>query len=143
MERINPAKLNKINQTGAKVKMEKIEDKISAMIKKLKTRAEREVCEYGSFKIVKENLQSQNKESLVKELTLQVTPLPNVLKGEVENFEKLRYLELVGEGPKGQTSSVILKRGTKDDILEKLDDKELMSKIQEKVDDFNISFRED
>ena len=67
MERINPAKLNKINQNGAKVKMEKIEDKISAMIKKLKTRAEREVCEYGSFKIVKENLQSQNKESLLKE----------------------------------------------------------------------------
>ena len=41
MERINPSKLNKISQTGAKVKMEKFENKISAMIKNLKTRANR------------------------------------------------------------------------------------------------------
>lgn len=143
MEPIKPSKLNKISKTGAKVKMENFQDKILTLIQNLKTRAEREVCEYGSFKAVKENLKPQNSESLIKELTLQITPLPNVLKGEVENFEKLRYLELTGEGPLGQTSSVILKRGTKDEILKKLDDKDLSAKIQEKAEDFKISFRED
>ena len=143
MEPIKPSKLNKISQTGAKVKMENFQDKILTLIQNLKTRAEREVCEYGSLKAVKENLKPQNSESLIKELTLQITPLPNVLKGEVENFEKLRYLELTGEGPLGQTSSVILKRGTKDEILKKLDDKDLSAKIQEKAEDFKISFRED
>lgn len=143
MEPIKPSKLNKITQTGAKIKMEKFEDRLAGMIGALKNRAEREVCEYGSFKTVKENLKAQKPESLVRELTLQITPLPKELKGEVENFEKLRYLELVGEGPQGQTSSVILKRGTKDDILKKLSEDDLISKLREKTDDFNISFRED
>lgn len=143
MESIKPSKLNKITQTGAKIKMEKFEDRLARMIGALKNRAEREVCEYGSFKTVKENLKAQKPESLVRELTLQITPLPKELKGEVENFEKLRYLELVGEGPQGQTSSVILKRGTKDDILKKLSEDDLISKLREKTDDFNISFRED
>lgn len=143
MEPVRNSKLHNITQTGAKIKMEKFEDRLARMINALKTRAEREVCEYGSFKTVKESLKAQKPESLVRELTLQVTPLPKELKGEVENFEKLRYLELVGEGPQGQTSTVILKRGTKDDILKKLSENDLISKLAEKTDDFNISFRED
>ena len=58
-------------------------------------------------------------------------------------MKKLRYLELVGEGPQGRPSTVILKRGTKDDILKKLSENDLISKLAEKTDDFNISFRED
>ena len=131
MEPVRNSKLHNITQTGAKIKMEKFEDRLARMINALKTRAEREVCEYGSFKIVKESLKAQKPESLVRELTLQVTPLPKELKSEVENFEKLRYLELVGEGP------------TKDDILKKLSENDLISKLAEKTDDFNISFRED
>ena len=59
MDAINPSKLNNIAQTGAKIKMEKFEDKLSKMVKTLSTRAEREVCEYGSFKTVKERRNSK------------------------------------------------------------------------------------
>ncbi len=143
MDAINPSKLNRINHTGAKIKMEKFEDKLVNMIDTLKTRAEREVCEYGHFREVKEIIKNTDSKSLVKDLTLQITPLPHLLKGQVENFEKLRYLELVGTGEKGQTERVILKRGTKDEIMSALKDENILSRIQHNVNEFKTSFLED
>lgn len=143
MDAINPAKLNKTNHTGAKIKMKKFEDKLTQMVNALKTRAEREVCEYGSFKAVRENIKTTDKNSLLQDLTLQITPLPHVLKNETQNFEKLRYLELVGTGSKGQQESVILKRGTKDEILNALKDENLLERLQKNTAEFKTSFLED
>lgn len=143
MDAINPSKLNKVPQTGAKIRMEKFDDKLSQMVKTLTTRAEREVCEYGSFKIVKESIKNTDANSLVQDLTLQITNLPHVLKGETPNFEKLRYLKLVGTGSKGQSESVILKRGTKDEILNTLKDENFLERIQKNTDEFKTSFMED
>lgn len=143
MDAINPSKLNKIPQTGAKIKMEKLEDKLSEILKTLTVRAEREVCEYGSFKTVKESIKNTDANSLVQDLTLQITTLPHVLKSETPNFEKLRYLELVGTGSKGQSESVILKRGTKKEIMEALKDKNLLERLQKNTDEFKTSFLED
>ncbi len=143
MDAINPAKLNKINHTGAKIKMEKFEDKLSQMVKSLTARAEREVCEYGSFKNVKEVVESSEPKSVVKDVTLQVTPLPTILKSEVENFEKLRYLQLTATGSKGQQESVILKRGTKDEIMAELNSDNLIERIQKNTQEFKTSFLED
>lgn len=143
MDAINPAKLNRISQTGAKLKMEKFEENLSAIVKKLRNRAEREVCEYGSFKTVKENLKPSDDKEIIKDLALQITPLPRALKDEVENFEKLRYLELVAKGPKGQKESVILKRGEKDEILNTLNQDNLLERIKSNTEEFKSSFLED
>ncbi len=143
MDAINSSKLNKIPQTGVKIKMEKFDDKLSQMVKTLTTRAEREVCEYGSFKTVKESIKSTDTNNLVQDLTLQVTPLPHVLKSETPNFEKLRYLELVGTGSKGQSESVILKRGTKEEIMSALKDENLLERLQKNTEEFKTSFLED
>lgn len=143
MDAINPSKLNNIPQTGAKIKMERLEHSLSEMVKALTARAEREVCEYGSFKTVKENIISNDAKDIVKEISLQITPLPNVLKDETPNFAKLRYLELVGTGSKGQKESVILKRGTKDEILNTLKDENLLERIRQNTDEFKTSFLED
>ena len=143
MDAINPSKLNKIPQTGAKIKMEKLEDKLSQMITTLTARAEREVCEYGTFKSVQESIQNANKNEILQGVTLQITTLPRVLKDETPNYEKLRYLELVGIGSKGQQESVILKRGTKNEILETLKEANLLERIKSNTSEFKISFLED
>jgi len=143
MDAINPAKLNKIPQTGAKIKMEKFEDKLAQIVKTLTYRAEREVCEYGSFKNVKENIPSENPKDIIKDISLQITPLPNVLKGEIPDFEKLRYLELSATGSKGQKENVILKRGTKEEILKALAEENLPDRLKKNINDFKLSFMED
>ena len=85
MDAINPSKLNRINHTGAKIKMEKFEDKLVNMIDTVKTRAEREVCEYGHFREVKEIIKNTDSKSLVKDLTLQITPLSEPAKKAKQN----------------------------------------------------------
>ena len=142
MDAINPSQLNKIPQTGAKIKMEKLEDKLSQMITTLTARAEREVCEYGTFKSVQESIQNANKNDILQGVTLQITTLPRVLKDEIPNYEKLRYLELVGIGSKGQQESIILKRGTKNEIMETLKEANLLERIKSNTNEFKISFLE-
>jgi len=143
MEPINPAKLNKVSHTGRKINPETFENRLSKMIDTLKTRAEREVCEYGPFKTVSENLKSKDRSDILQEIYLQVTPLPMSLKGRTPNFEKLRYLELAGIGNKGQQESVILARGTKGEIMKKLNDINFSEKVQNEIDEFKTSFLED
>ncbi len=143
MESIKPAKLNKVSHAGRKIHPETFENRLSKMIDTLKVRAEREVCEYGTFKTVSENIKSKNKSDIIQEIHLQVIPLPKSLKENTPNFEKLRYLELTGTGNKGQKESVILARGTKDEIMKKLNDINFSEKVQNEIDEFKISFLED
>lgn len=143
MDAINPTKLNRVSHKGAKLKAETFENKLSKMIDNVRVEAERRVCEYGSFAPVKANVLAKDKSELLQEVVLQVVPLPKSLKEKTPNFEKLRYLELVGTGNKGQIESVVLARGTKDEIMQKLNDITLSSKVQDEVDEFRRSFLED
>ena len=95
------------------------------------------------FRIVRVNASAVNPKDALQDLILQITPLPKSLKNEVANFEKLRYLELIGEGSMGQQESVILKRGTKKEILAKLNEEDFVNKVLEKAKEFRVSFIED
>ena len=143
MDAINPTKLNRVSHKGAKLKDETFENKLSKMIDNVRVEAERRVCEYGSFAPVKANVLAKDKSELLQEVVLQVVPLPKSLKEKTPNFEKLRYLELVGTGNKGQIESVVLARGTKDEIMQKLNDITLSAKVQDEVEEFRRSFLED
>jgi len=143
MDAINPAKLNRVSHKGARVKAETFENKLSKMIDNVRVEAERRVCEYGSFAPVKANVLAKDKSELLQEVVLQVVPLPKSLKEKTPNYEKLRYLELVATGNKGQIESVVLARGTKDEIMQKLNDITLSSKVQDEVEEFRRSFLED
>lgn len=141
MDAINPTNHTKVNYTGAKFKMESFEDNITNLITNLKNRAEREVCEYGSFAPVNEKFQVKDAKLLVDKLILRITPLPRELKSEVENFEKLRYLELVGVSQNGTRDRLILKRGTKEEILKKLEEKDLSDNLQKTIKEISDNFR--
>lgn len=143
MDAINPSKLNRVSHKGAKMKAETFESKLLKMIDNVKVEAERRVCEYGSFAPVKSNVLAKDKSELLQEVVLQVVPLPKSLKEKTPNYEKLRYLELVGTGNKGQIETVILARGTKDEIMQKLNDVTLSARVQDEVDEFRRSFLED
>ena len=143
MDAINPAKLNRVTHRGAKIKTETFENKLSKMVDNLLGEAERRVCEYGSFAPVKANVLAKDKSELLQEVVLQVVPLPKSLKEKTPNYERLRYVERIGYGNKGQVESVVLARGTKDEVLQKLNDINFPSKVQEEVEEFRRSFLED
>ena len=143
MDAINPSKLNRVSHKGAKLKAETFENKLSKMIDNVRVEAERRVCEYGSFAPVKANVLAKDKSELLQEVVLQVVPLPKSLKEKTPNYEKLRYIELVGMGNKGQIESVVLARGTKDEIMQNLNDVNFPSKVQDEVEEFRRSFLED
>ncbi len=143
MEPINLGKLNNIARTAAKGKVDSFEERTRRVVNQLKEHAEREVCEFGPFKTVRVNASAVNPKDALQDLILQITPLPKSLKNEVANFEKLRYLELIGEGSMGQQESVILKRGTKKEILAKLNEEDFVNKVLEKAKEFRVSFIED
>ena len=101
---MEPIKLGKIKNmakpTGSK-KIDSFEERLFNIIKDLKDRTEREVCEYGSFKTIRESIPIKNPKDALQDVIIEIKPLPKVLKEEVENYEKLRYLELIGEGSMG------------------------------------------
>ena len=143
---MEPIKLGKIKNmakpTGSK-KIDSFEERLFNIIKDLKDRTEREVCEYGSFKTIRVSIPIKNPKDALQDVIIEIKPLPKVLKEEVENYEKLRYLELIGEGSMGQKESVILKRGTKEEILAKVKEEDFYNQVLDKTKEFRISFLED
>ncbi len=143
---MEPIKLGKIKNmakpTGSK-KIDSFEERLFNIIKDLKDRTEREVCEYGSFKTIRESIPIKNPKDALQDVIIEIKPLPKVLKEEVENYEKLRYLELIGEGSMGQKESVILKRGTKEEILAKVKEEDFYNQVLDKTKEFRTSFLED
>lgn len=143
MEPINLGKIKTMAKPIKKAKIDSFEERLSYIVNDLKNRVEREVCEYGSFKTVRENVPLSNPKDALQEIVIEIKPLPKVLKDEVENFEKLRYLEVTGEGIMGQKESVILKRGTKEEILAKVKEEDFYNQVLKKVNEFRTSFLED
>lgn len=143
MEPINLGKIKSMAKPTSSKKIDSFEERLSNVVRNLKDRVEREVCEYGPFKAVKETVPLSSPKDVLKNITIEIKPLPKVLKEEVENFEKLRYLEVTGEGSKGQKESVILKRGTKEEILAKVKEEDFCNQVLEKTKEFRTSFLED
>lgn len=127
MDKINAK--NKIKFEGIK-KMPKVEttfeDKIQKMIKDLYTRAEREVPEYGDFKMVYEEFPNPEKSLCATDFMLKI------YKPITKDSEKMRNLEAVAYNfPHPYKAERTLVHGTKKEVLDALKSKDLPEKLME------------
>lgn len=128
MTKINPTRMN--NNIKNVNKMEKLEQNLETstkkIIKDLLARAEREVPEYGGFKLVYEEFKNPDKNLHATDFMLKIS------KPQGASDEKLRFLEAVAyDLPKPYISERVLASGNKEDILKALQDKELEQKLVE------------
>lgn len=131
--KINHNRVNKINFSGIKPKANEVknmDELIKKMVADLLARAEREVPEYGDFKIVYEEFKNPDKSLFATDFMLKITKPPK----EIEGHEKQRYLELVAYNvPSPYIAEKVIGRGNKEEILAQLKDNELCTKIKEKL----------
>lgn len=113
---------NNVNFSQGEVKAPKSFDDIQKeAVDKLKTRAQREVCEWGNFSdVIEEYENPKNKNTY----TIYITPCPNPEK------PKTRLLEMGLQIPgTGRMFSTGILRGTKEEILDFLNDEKNMAQI--------------
>ena len=120
MAKINPAQISSIKNQGIK-NMKKLEQNLenytNKMVDKLLARAEREVPEYGSFKLVYEEFKNPDKNLQATDFMLKIS------KPENAPNEKLRFLEAVAyDLPKPYIAQRVLASGEKSEILNSLKD---------------------
>ena len=131
--RINHNRIDKTQFGGIKPKASEVrnmDELIKKMVADLLARAEREVPEYGEFKIVYEEFKNPDKSLFATDFMLKITKPPK----EVEGHEKKRYLELVAYNlPSPYIAEKVIGHGTKEDILNKLKEEDLCSVIKEKL----------
>ena len=131
--RINHNKISNTQFGGIKPKANEVknmDELIKKMVADLLARAEREVPEYGDFKIVYEEFKNPDKSLLATDFMLKITKPPK----NVEGHEKKRYLELVAYNlPSPYIAEKVLKYGTKEEILAKLKEDGLTEVIKEKL----------
>lgn len=130
--RINHNRIN--TQFGGIVpkanEVKNMDELIKKMVDDLLARAEREVPEYGDFKIVYEEFKNPDKSMIATDFMLKITKPPK----EIEGHEKQRYLELVAYNvPSPYIAEKIIGHGTKEDILNKLKEEDLCKVIKEKL----------
>lgn len=107
-----------------------MDELIKKMITDLLARAEREVPEYGEFRVVWEEFKNPDKSLDATDFLLKITKPPK----EIAGTEKERYLEVAAlkrGTPYGAES--VIGFGTKEDILNKLKEDGLANKIKEKL----------
>ena len=131
--KINQNRIDNTNFGGIKPKaseVKKMDELIKKMVADLLARAEREVPEYGDFKIVYEEFKNPDKNLIATDFMLKITKPPK----NVEGHEKKRYLELVAYNlPSPYIAEKLLEIGTKDKILAKLKENNLADIIKEKL----------
>lgn len=120
MTKINPTQINAIKTKGVK-NMKKLEQNLESytdkMVEKLFARAEREVPEYGSFKLVYEEFKNPDKNLKATDFMLKIS------KPENAPNEKFRFLEAVAyDLPKPYIAQRVLASGDKAEILNALKD---------------------
>ncbi len=131
--RINHNRTTNTQFSGVKPKMNEVknmDELIKKMVSDLLARAEREVPEYGEFRVVWEEFKNPDKTLGATDFLLKITKPPKTLEGS----EKERYLELaaVKRGtPYG--AETVIGFGNKEDILNKLKENNLCDKIKEKI----------
>ena len=131
--KISQNKINNINFQGIKPKASEVksmDELIKKMVADLLARAEREVPEYGDFKIVYEQFKNPDKGLFATDFMLKITKPPK----NIEGHEKKRYLELVAYNlPSPYVAEKVIGHGGKEDILAKLKEPDLCEKIKEKL----------
>ena len=132
MEKVHSQKLNRIfiKNFPPKNKNEvtTMKQHIEKMIKDVCKRAEREVPEYGDFKMVYEEFKNPDEALCATDFMLKV------VKPNLKGYEKVRNLELVAyKLPLPYKADRIIATGTKEEILEKLKSSELNSEIETAV----------
>lgn len=109
----------KINQLSIE-KLEKVlpKNEIEILLKKVKTRAEIEMTEIGSFRPIKENIQNHKPVIEIGNVSLNIRPTSNL------NSSKERILEASVSTKSGQyVIEKQLAEGNRDEILKYLNDK--------------------
>lgn len=129
MDKINLIKSNKTQFKGFE-KMDKnksLDENLDESLKRLQTRAEREVCEYGDFAPVYEQFKNTDKSLCATDFVLKISKPPK----NIEGHEKIRNLEAcVYKLPHPYKAERIISTGTKEDILKVLASEDLPAKIK-------------
>ena len=130
--KINQNNINNINFNGIKPKAKEVmnmDELIKKMVADILPRAEREVPEYGDFKIVYEQFKNPDKSLIATDFMIKITKPPK----NIEGHEKKRYLELVAYNlPSPYIAEKVIGHGTKQDIIAKLKESNLCETIKEK-----------
>ncbi|HIQ88957.1 TPA: hypothetical protein IAA68_03930 [Candidatus Galligastranaerophilus faecipullorum] len=112
---------NKIQPKDVQKETPCFEEVQKQAVERLLSRSEREVCEWGSFSdVIEEYKNPENNDTY----TLFVTPSPDSKKPQMRILQMAIHVPL-----SGRMFSCDLKRGTKDEILGFLSDKENLKEI--------------
>jgi len=130
--KINHNRVNNINFNGIKPKANEVknmDELIKKMVADLLARAEREVPEYGEFRVVWEEFKNPDKSLEATDFLLKITKPPKTLEGS----EKERYLEAAAlKRGTAYGAESVMGFGSKQDILNKLKEPDLCEKLKEK-----------
>lgn len=125
---------NNVRQTGFKgVDMKKsdpptIENKVAEAIEKLQKRAQYEVSDSDYFKPIEESFPNPEKDVPLSQVTLKIRPDSD------KNAPNDRFFEVYAHTPgNASQGSHVIKIGTKQEILETLQNEDLAKKVAEKA----------
>lgn len=126
MNEINPINIKQPNiKFKGKTEMQTLNEITKELAEKLKNR-DREVPEYGDFRIVSEEIENPDKSLPATNFVLQISkPSKNI-----KNHEKLRDLKAVAYNlPHPYKAEILLATGSKQDVLNALEDEELLENL--------------
>lgn len=110
--------------------MEELKAKISSLISELIPKVKEQVPESGLFKDVYADFENTDKELCLTHVMLKVEAVPKC----IENYINRRYLTCVGyKLPAPYKCSMIIKAGTKAEIIDYLNDPSLITKIYDVI----------
>lgn len=113
------------------------EEQVQKIVKTLSDRAEREVPEYGDFRMVYETLKSPDKNMQATDFALKIVR-PNL-----PNSEKLRGLEAVAfDASSGYKCECVMKKGSKADVLKALKEENFAQKVKETFESLSKSLED-
>ncbi len=130
MDKITPGKIDKKNSfhgvKNSADEVKKMEELIQKFVKTIHARAEREVPEYGDFAPVYEQFANPDKSMTATDFMLKISKPPKTIAGH----ERIRNLEVVAYRlPLPYKAERIIASGDKEEILKRLQDPEIIEKI--------------
>lgn len=139
MEKINFNKKSNIKFDGVPKKDMNIEELLKKSLKKIHSRAEREVPEFGDFKTVEETFENSDKSISATNYSITITKTPK----NIENNEKLRDVVITAySNPSVYKAQRLIAVGEKEDILKKLTSKEFLQEIKEAAQSLSKSLED-
>ena len=142
MNKITQQNLKGLKSSAAKplrTEVQKMDDHIKKMVHDLFARAEREVPEYGDFKVVFEEFKNPDKSLCATDFMLKIVkPSKNI-----KDHEKIRNLELVAyKLPTPFMAERVIASGTKYDILKQLQDDKIFEKIKDGIKSLSYNLQD-